>query len=60
MIGRQHLGRGGVSSQIGKQDGGFYFNIAGLHNSLEHQLADRAGIWIHPARPNSDSSEWNA
>src|SRR6516165_7715980 len=60
LIVSEHLGRGRVPSQIGKQDGSFYFNIAGLHNSLEHQLADRAGIWIHPARPNSESSEWNA
>ena len=28
------------------------------HDGLEHQLADRAGIGVHPARLDAEQAEW--
>src|SRR5215216_7775072 len=59
----RHLGRRlrlrqlRVGAQVGEQDGGVDGHRARLHGALEHQLADRAEVGVHAARPYADSAE---
>ena len=59
----RHLGRRlrlrqlRVGAQVGEQDGGVDRHRARLHGALEHQLADRAQVGVHAARPDADGAE---
>src|SRR3546814_312579 len=57
LVRRKGFGQGGVIAQIGEQDGRVHRDLSGVHDPREHQLADRAGVGIHPARPYAQHSE---
>ena len=65
---RLGLRKAGIAAQVGEQDGRVDRHLPRLHHPREHHLADRAGVRIHPARPNAESAkrrrcdapEWNS
>src|SRR5439155_12823701 len=48
-----------IASQIGKKHGYVDGDLAGFHHARKHELANRAGVWIHPARTNTKDAEGN-
>ncbi len=50
FAGVEHLRSDRVASEIHKEHCSVDCNVAGLHNSREHPLAERASVGVHPTR----------